>query len=89
MSTTREGRFGEKPARWIYEITAKRRDFDVEMIDLRDYPMPFFEEAASPAYASPANEVARKWAAKVNSLDGFIFVTAEYNRAQRAGASQE
>jgi NAD(P)H-dependent FMN reductase len=42
--------------------------------------MPFFEEAASPAYVPPGNEVARRWGAKVDSLDGFIFVTAEYNR---------
>jgi NAD(P)H-dependent FMN reductase len=80
ISTTREGRFGDKPARWIYELAAKRGDFDVELIDLRDFPMPFFAEAVSPAYAPPSDEVARRWAAKVNSLDGFIFVTAEYNR---------
>jgi len=81
ISTTRESRFGEKPARWIHEIAQKRTDMEVELIDLRDYPMPFFEEAASPAWGTPANEVARKWAAKIDSLDGFIFVTAEYNRA--------
>jgi NAD(P)H-dependent FMN reductase len=84
ISSTREGRFGEKPARWIQELAAQRGDFDIELIDLRDYPMPFFAEAASPAYAAPANEVARKWAAKVDSLDGFIFVTAEYNRGPTA-----
>ena len=81
ISSTREGRFGEKAARWIYDLASRRGDFEVELIDLRDYPMPFFEETASPAFAPPANEVARKWAAKVDGLDGFIFVTAEYNRA--------
>lgn len=81
ISTTRENRFGEKPARWIYELAKKRGDMEVELVDLRDYPMPFFDEPASPAWATPANEVARKWAAKIDSLDGFIFVTAEYNRA--------
>jgi NAD(P)H-dependent FMN reductase len=84
ISSTREGRFGEKPAKWIYEMAAKRGDLDVELIDLRDYPMPFFEEPTSPAYAPPSNEVARRWAAKVASLDGFIFVTAEYNRGPPA-----
>ena len=84
ISSTREGRFGDKPAKWIRELAAKRGDFHVELIDLRDYPMPFFAEAASPAFMPPTNEVARKWAAKVNSLDGFIFVTAEYNRAPTA-----
>lgn len=81
ISSTREGRFGDKPAKWVAELAANRGDLDVELIDLRDFPMPFFEEAASPAYAAPANAVARAWAAKVDSLDGFIFVTAEYNRA--------
>jgi NAD(P)H-dependent FMN reductase len=84
ISSTREGRFGEKPALWIHDLAATRGDFDVELIDLRDYPMPFFEEPVSPAYAPPANEVARDWAAKVDSLDGFIFVTAEYNRGPTA-----
>lgn len=84
ISTTREGRFGDKPAKWIAGLAARRGDLDVEIIDLVDYPMPFFEEATSPAYAPPANAVARKWAAKVDSLDGFIFVTAEYNRAPTA-----
>jgi NAD(P)H-dependent FMN reductase len=84
ISTTREGRFGDKPARWIHELAAARGDLAVELIDLRDYPMPFFAETASPAYAAPKNEVARRWADKVRSLDGFIFVTAEYNRAPSA-----
>ncbi|MFC3079016.1 NADPH-dependent FMN reductase [Phenylobacterium terrae] len=84
ISSTREGRFGEKPAKWIHDLAAARGDLDVELIDLRDYPMPFFEEATSPAYAAPADDVARAWAAKVDSLDGFIFVTAEYNRAPTA-----
>ena len=81
ISSTREGRFGEKAARWIHDLAAKWDDLEVELIDLRDYPMPFFEEPVSPAFAPPANETARNWAAKVDGLDGFIFVTAEYNRA--------
>ncbi|HVL71955.1 MAG TPA: NAD(P)H-dependent oxidoreductase [Beijerinckiaceae bacterium] len=84
ISTTREGRFGDRPARWIHDIAASRDDLAVELIDLRDYPMPFFAEPASPAYATPKDEVARRWAEKVDSLDGFVFVTAEYNRAPSA-----
>jgi NAD(P)H-dependent FMN reductase len=84
ISTTREGRFGDKPAAWIYDIAAARGDFEVEIVDLRDYPMPFFEEAASPAYVPPKDAVARRWAEKVAGLDGFIIVTAEYNRGPPA-----
>jgi len=81
ISSTRESRFGEKPARWIHALASKRGDIEAEVVDLRDFPMPFFAEAASPAYAAPANAAARAWAEKVASLDGFIFVTPEYNRA--------
>ncbi|MDB5451405.1 MAG: reductase [Phenylobacterium sp.] len=84
ISTTREGRFGDKAAQWIYDLAKARGDFDVEIVDLRDYPMPFFDEIGSPLYVPPTNEDARRWGAKVDSLDGFIFVTAEYNRAPPA-----
>ena len=42
ISTTREGRFGDKPARWIYELLKKRDGVEAELLDLRDYPIPFF-----------------------------------------------
>lgn len=49
ISTTREGRFGEVPARWILDKAASRIDLDFEVVDLRDYPLPFLGEAGSPA----------------------------------------
>jgi NAD(P)H-dependent FMN reductase len=84
ISTTREGRFGDKPAAWIRDLAVARGDLEVELVDLRDYPMPFFDELGSPAYMPPKNEAARRWGRKVAELDGFIFVTAEYNRGPPA-----
>ena len=78
ISTTREGRFGDKPAMWIRDLATAREDLEVELVDLRDYPMPFFNEPGSPLYAPPKDEAARRWGRKVAELDGFIFVTAEY-----------
>jgi NAD(P)H-dependent FMN reductase len=80
ISTTRATRFGEKPAQWIFDIATARTDMRVELIDLRDYPMPFFDEPASNAWMPSKNEVALRWQKKVAEFDGFIFVTAEYNR---------
>jgi NAD(P)H-dependent FMN reductase len=80
ISTTRAARFGEKPANWIHGIAAERTDMSVELIDLRDYPMPFFDEVASNAWAPSTNEVAQRWQRKVAEFDGYVFVTAEYNR---------
>jgi len=81
IGTTRATRFGEKPAKWIYEISAARADLSVEVIDLRDYPMPFFDEPATNAWVASKNEIAQRWQKKVAEFDGYIFVTAEYNRS--------
>jgi NAD(P)H-dependent FMN reductase len=81
ISTTRSARFGEKPALWIHGVAATRTDMVVELIDLRDFPMPFFDEIASNAWSPSGNDVARRWQAKVAEFDGYIFVTAEYNRS--------
>jgi NAD(P)H-dependent FMN reductase len=80
ISTTRATRFGEKAAKWIHGIAAARGDMSVELIDLREYPMPFFDEVASNMWAPSKNEVAKRWQKKVAEFDGYIFVTAEYNR---------
>lgn len=84
IGSTREGRFGDKPARWIHEIAKKRGDLEVELVDLRDYPMPFFDEKASPLWAPSTDETAQKWQKKMESFDGFIFTAAEYNRGPTA-----
>ena len=44
MSMTREGRFGEVPARWILDLTSWRDDLDFEIVDLRDYPLSMLGE---------------------------------------------
>lgn len=84
IGSTREGRFGERPAQWINAIAGKRTDMQFELIDLRDYPLPFFNEQMSPVYAPPQNPMAQRWAAKLATLDGFIVVTPEYNHSASA-----
>lgn len=84
VGTTRQGRFGDKPAEWIHGIASTRSNLEVELIDLRDYPLPLFDEPASPAWAAPTNLVAQRWAAKLGTLDGLILVTAEYNHGPSA-----
>jgi NAD(P)H-dependent FMN reductase len=81
VGSTRQGRFAEKPAHWIHELV-RRRDIDGRLLDLRDYPMPFFDEAATPAmpgHAPYANEVVARWTTEIGAADGFVFVTPEYN----------
>ncbi|WP_180899459.1 NADPH-dependent FMN reductase [Martelella soudanensis] len=81
VGSTREGRFADHPLNWYLDIVKDRDDADFEVVDLRDYPMPFFEEKMSPAWVPPENEVARRWGEKLDSLDGFVFTVAEYNHS--------
>jgi NAD(P)H-dependent FMN reductase len=82
VGSTRQGRFSEKPAQWIFQHVKKRGDVDARLLDLRDFPMPFFDQAvppASPGRPPYENGVVNKWTAAIGASDGFIFVTPEYN----------
>lgn len=84
IGSTRPGRFGDKPAQWIAEKAEATGAFEVELIDLRDYDLPFFDEQMSPAWAPSKDETAQRWQKKVASLDGYIVMAAEYNRGPTA-----
>ena len=51
ISSTRDTRYGDKPARWIFDAATKRDDMQVELLDLREFNLPFFNERASNAWA--------------------------------------
>src|SRR5882724_11372918 len=59
-----------------------REQVDARLLDLRDFPMPFFDQVATPATPGRpafAREVVQKWTAAIARSDGFVFVTPEYN----------
>jgi NAD(P)H-dependent FMN reductase len=81
VGSIRQSRFSEKPAQWIFQHL-KKRDVDARLLDLRDFPMPFFDQAVPPAMPGRApyeNEIVKKWTAAIDASDGFIFITPEYN----------
>ncbi len=82
VGSTRQGRFSEKPAQWIFQQLKNRGGVDARLLDLRDFPMPFFDQPVPPAMPGRPpyeNEVVKKWTAEIARSDGFIFVTPEYN----------
>src|ERR1700731_53135 len=82
VGSTRQGRFSEKPAQWILQHLQKRDGIEARLLDLRDFPMPFFDQALTPAMPGRApyeNEVVKRWTAEIAASDGFVFVTPEYN----------
>jgi NAD(P)H-dependent FMN reductase len=83
--TTREGRFSERVADWVLQHLRERADIDVELVDLREHPLPFFD-APAPAKAPreyASDEVARL-GTTLDRADGYIVVTGEYNHGYPA-----
>jgi NAD(P)H-dependent FMN reductase len=63
VGSTRQGRFSEKPARWILHHLKRRTEIDAQLLDLRDFPMPFFDQPVPPAMPGRPpyeNEVVKK-----------------------------
>lgn len=81
IGSTRPTRFAEKPTQWVYEKAAARNGWEVEILDLRDFDLPFFAEMASNLWMPSEDPKAVAWQEKLATFDGFIFVTAEYNRS--------
>lgn len=82
VGSTRKGRFSEKPAYWMLEHLQRRDAVQSRLLDLRDFPMPFFDAAMSPAWPGHPpyeDEAVQRWTAAIGASDGFIFVTPEYN----------
>lgn len=83
VGATREGRVSDKVAQWVAKEAENLADTQVEIVDLKDYPMPLFDEAISPQYnpnRQPAPEV-KKWLDKLAEADAYVLVTPEYNRS--------
>jgi NAD(P)H-dependent FMN reductase len=81
LGSTRPGRNGEAVAKWVYDIASRRSDAEFELVDLLDYNLPHLDEAIPASQGMYVNEHTKQWAAKIAELDGFVFVTPEYNHS--------
>jgi NAD(P)H-dependent FMN reductase len=79
MGSTRPNRVGEAVAKWVHEIAQKRSDATFELVDIRDFNLPLLDEPIPPSQGKYSKEHTKRWAAKIASFDGYIFVTPEYN----------
>lgn len=84
VSTTRPARLGRVVGDWFMDKVAHTKDVTFEMIDLKELDLPFLNEQQSPSTGVYELEHTKKWSKKVAGLDGFVFVTAEYNNAPPA-----
>jgi len=85
VGSTRPTRAAERIFPWIADQAIRRGDFDVEVIDLREWKLPFFQEHlgtigdfADPTYSDP---VVRAWNAKIAEGDAYVIISPEYNHS--------
>jgi NAD(P)H-dependent FMN reductase len=81
VGSTRPGRKAEAVAHWVHELAGRRTDATFELVDIKDFNLPLLDEARPPAFGNYEHAHTKAWAAKIASLDGFVFVTPEYNHA--------
>src|SRR5471032_2926845 len=74
IGSARPTRFADKPAQWILKRAQARDDITVELVDLRDHPLPFFDEIASNMWMPSQNPEAVRWQQTIARFDGYIFV---------------
>src|SRR3984957_7557681 len=85
IGSTRPSRAADLVAPWVIDRARNHGGFDVEVLDLRDWALPMFEETFetvgdfnSPTYSSP---VVRSWNHKIAEADAFLVITPEYNHS--------
>lgn len=84
IGSVREGRLSLPVANWLQEQLASRSDFELEMVDLKEWDLPMFAFAKSPGAGNYEDPLQIKWAKSVDSADGYIFISPEYNHAYSA-----
>jgi NAD(P)H-dependent FMN reductase len=85
IGSTRPGRAADLVTPWVIERVQNHGAFDVEVLDLRDWPLPIFAETFEtvgdfndPTYSVP---LVRSWNHKIAEGDAFLIITPEYNHS--------
>lgn len=74
VGSTREGRVSPQVATWVQELASAFNQNDYTVVDVKEYKLPLLGESADTSGVE-------KWNQTLASLDGFIFVTGEYNHS--------
>lgn len=75
LGSTREGRVSPQVGEWVKSVADARGDANYEIVDIAEFNLPFLGVGTEGA------ENIQAWSEKINSLDAFVFVVAEYNHS--------
>ncbi len=84
VSSTRPNRKGHLVADWFFEIAQHHTNFEIEILDLKEINLPFFNESEHPRLQKYAHAHTQKWSQSIQDADAFVVVTPEYNHSYPA-----
>jgi NAD(P)H-dependent FMN reductase len=79
LGSTRPGRKSETVGHWVLEHARARTDAAFEIVDIAHYKLPLLDEPVPASMNQYQNAHTKAWAERIATLDGYIFVTPEYN----------
>ncbi|HJC58779.1 MAG TPA: NAD(P)H-dependent oxidoreductase [Candidatus Dietzia intestinigallinarum] len=87
LGSIRDGRAGATVARWVAEQAASREGVSYELVDLKSFDVPLLTSATVPGAADKKydDERVTRWSRTIDSYDGYVFVTPEYNHGVPGG----
>ena len=84
IGSSRPGRIGANVSHWVMTKLPQNDDVSYEIIDLKEWNLPMFDEVMPPMMGQYQNDHTKKWAAKISEFTGFVFVSPEYNAGYSA-----
>ena len=84
LGSVREGRMAEPVGNWVCTQAEPRADLDCELVDLKQWDLPFYAFRDAPAKGNYTDPLQRRWAEKVAGADGYILIAPEYNHGPPA-----
>ena len=83
VGSTRPNRQTPKQAWWVATTAEQMDGVEVDLIDLKEFDLPIFNEPMSPRYNQnrQIDPRVQKWLDRIEGCDAYVFVTAEYNHS--------
>jgi len=79
VGSVRPRRICPQIAAWVAQVGRETIPGSVEVVDLKDWPLPMDDEPNVPAQDAYIFEHTQAWSRKVSKADAFVFVTPQYN----------
>ncbi len=81
VGSTREGRAADRVLPWLVDRIERHGAFDLEVLDLRDWDLPLFQETAATLGDGYSTADVRRWNETIAGGDAYLFLTPEYNHS--------